>query len=138
MGIEAGLINLANLSISSATSPPASFTAGYWTELPKNQTYPAYTLRWISEPQNLSLLTNRDLKYARVEFRVYGDPSMNGGDAIAISNAISTGLHGFMGVLTDPDATRVSSIHKTDQMDLSIDPETRAYRRMIEFTVNYY
>jgi hypothetical protein len=137
MAIEIGLLFLINASIS---SPP--FAGGAISELPKNASYPNYTLRWISEPQNLGQTTKSNLRYARVEIRCFGDPEGSGSDAIDLATAISAdapaGISGFSGVLADSDATRVSSIFKSNQMDLSIDPGTRAYRRMIEFEVNYW
>lgn len=134
MAIEIGLLLLVNGGIS---SPP--FTGGYLSELPTNASYPSYVLRWISEPENLALQTNTNLKYARVEFRCYGDPQGNGADAIDLAASIKSILtSGFIGLLPDPSHTSISSIFKTDQIDLSIDPNTRAYRRMVEFSVNYW
>lgn len=110
---------------------PGGFLGG----LPKGTALPSWTYRWASDvTTGRSLQCHTGLTYARVQIDCYGYQRT---DAVILGRAISKKLNGYRGVLADPDATIVDSIFSSDKHDPEEDTDSRTWRRVLEFEVNY-
>jgi hypothetical protein len=106
---------------------------GFFVQLPKDASLPAWTWLVVSDNPITTLTTVRGCSRMRLQIDCYGS---TGASVIALASAISAVLDGFCGTLTDSDATFVSSCLPSDSMDV-FDPERRSFRRMIEYEVMY-
>ena len=117
-----------------ATSFPAC-RGGFEGQLPPNAAPPAYSYRVISDPANTTLRSFRGFGNRRYEFKCWG---IDAASADALADAIDAQLDGFSGVLTDPDATRVDSMFRTDRLEADLSPSSRNFWVMLEYSIWFY
>lgn len=128
--IEEGLVMLIQAGIGSPPMAPGGF-AGQFSQ---NQPVPAYYYRVISDKPDTGLLFVKGLIMRRFQFDCFGAQAV---DAQVLANAVDAVLHGFHGVLPDPDSTPVSSIIRTDRMGPEFSDSARNFWIMLEYQIWY-
>lgn len=117
-----------------ATSFP-SCQAGFAGQLPENAIPPAYTYKVISDPANLTLKSFSGFGQRRFEFNCFGVKAV---DAQSLAYKIDAVLNGFRGTLSDPDATRIDGMFRTDRMGPNYQSASRNFAVLLEYLVSYY
>jgi hypothetical protein len=128
--IEQGLVMLIQGTPAVVAISPAG---GFLGTLPPNKPLPSWTFATVSNPTDYTLQGAVGLGMGRYQIDCYG---ATGADAIRLAKAIDDVLSGFLGVLTDPDATPVQGCFRSNMLDF-FDEEARDFRRMLEYEIWY-
>src|SRR5689334_19878100 len=124
--IELGIVRLVN------SDPAVSAiiaNGGFFVELPKDPTLPAWSYTVIGDKPDYTLAGLGGCAYRRLQI----DCQCNtGADCITLAKAIDKVLSGFKGTLPDPDSTVVQGCFRDRLLDFFND-KSRTYRRMLEY-----
>ena len=137
--IEQGLVKLiqSNSGVQAvlASGTPGISPGGYLDALPKDEPLPSWIYRVISIVPQYGLLGQPGLTFMRYQVDCF---SYDRPGVVNLTKAIFSALSGYKGTLSDPDSTGVDSVFWSDEMDFDFDPNSRIFRRMIEFEINFY
>ena len=126
--IELGIVRLVN------SSPAVSAiiaNGGFFVELPKDPTLPAWTYKVITDEPDYTLAGFGGCSYRRIQI----DCQCNtGADCINLASAIDEVLSGFRGALPDPDSTVMQGCFR-DRIYDDFNDKSRSYRRMLEYKI---
>lgn len=110
---------------------------GFLDTLPKDQALPGWTYGVVSRVRKTTLQCPSGLSMMRLQVDIYGYEAQQGADVLTIAKQIDLILNGYRGALPDPDSTYVDSCFTSDVKDFPLDPESRNYRRMLEYEIWY-
>jgi hypothetical protein len=131
--IEQGIVQLLTANAGVAALTPAG--GGFLAELPKGQTLPSWTYRGVSNvPVARGLNVVAGLRTWHVQIDCYG---YSAADVLALAGALGLALNGYHGTLSDGGSTIVDSAFWSDAHDPEFDSDSRTWRRVLEFEVNY-
>lgn len=124
--------------VQSAPSVANLSTGGFLRQLPPSfnvQSTPAWTWFFVTNHPDTGLQFPNGMIRALIQIDVYG---MSQTSVSPLSYAIDLLLQGYVGPLGDADGTTIQGCLRTDLMDEPFDPDSRVYRRMLEYEVFYY
>lgn len=104
-------------------------TGGWPTDLPKGTQLPSWSYFIASDGEQYTLRGRAGLSSMLVQIDCYGADAAS---AILLAEAIDNLLSGFRGVLPDAHCTQIDSCFRQNKIDF-FDPESRTWRRMIEY-----
>lgn len=111
-------------------------SGGFLGTLPKDLALPSWTYLFVGGSAEYTLLGARGPRRRRLQVDCYGNTAA---ESIALEHAIDAVLSGFSGTLTDLDSIKVDSIlMSAEPVDFGLDPDSRSYRRMIEYEVTFF
>lgn len=126
MSFESGLVQL----VQSTPAVASLSTGGFLRQLPPQQPLPAWTWSVVSRNQESGLQFFSGFCKFIIQIDIYG-ASPN--DTVPLSSAIDTVLNGYSGAFPDPNSTVVTACFRTDEIDEPFDPDSRIYRRILEY-----
>lgn len=131
--LEAGIVRLvmADPNVQKLCAREGGFAA----TLPKDKPLPSWTYRTISETGDPTLQGNWGFVTCRLQIDVMANTA---GEAQLLGRAIDWILNCYVGILPDEDHTQVYDCFRSDLMDVSLDPTTRRYTRILEYEINFF
>lgn len=126
--IEQGLVKLVQ---GDATVFAICPKGGFLAQLPKDFTLPSWIYEVVSDPTDYELLGPVSQSSTRFQLKCIGT---TGAQVITLAKAINDVLSGYHGTLTDPDATVVHGIFKTNTIDF-FDDNARNFVRILEYRI---
>ena len=132
--IEQGIVKLVQGTASVIALTPQG--GGFLGTLPEDvsQTNPSWTYIIVSHDPQTALNSIRGLAFLRLQIDCYAP---TGDKVIKLARQIDLVLHGYRGTLTDTDSTYVDSCFQSDMQDFPLDPQSRTFRRMLEYEIKY-
>ena len=128
--LEAGLVQLVQSSPSVSTLSPGG---GYLRQIPPGSSIPAWTYFTVTNPPNTGLQFVSGSTERRIQIDCYGNEQTD--QQVQLAFAIDSVLNGFSGTLPDQDSTNILSCIRDNLEDMETEPDSRLYRRMLEYTL---